>query len=198
MTTFLTVKEAAEQTGKSPSSIRRIIYPIIHDDQHADRQQIDPTIEQVQNLRMKGENFAWRLSEELLTREIRAKAPVGGSEKSAPLPGVDPSLRELVALLRDQLQQSHEQLIVKDRQIASLTDITKSLNDRLREGNILMGSLQQQFALPAGKPRAPSKDSPKVGASHATRPVVKAAESKPVKQTPSAPTKKGFFANLFH
>jgi hypothetical protein len=161
MTKFLTVKEAAEQTGKSPSSIRRIIYPIIHDDQHADRSHIEPTNEQVQDLRMKGENFAWRLSEELLAREIGAKAPEVGSIKSTPLTGVDPSLRELVALLRDQLQQSHEQLTVKDQQISSLTDLTKSLNDRLREGNILMGSLQQQFALPAGKPRVPSKDSSK-------------------------------------
>ena len=197
MTTFLTVKEAAEQTGKSPSSIRRIIYPIIHDDQHADRPHIEPTIEQVQDLRMKGENFAWRLSEELLAREIGAKAPEVGSIKSAPLLGVDPSLRELVALLRDQLQQSHEQLIVKDQQIASLSDITKSLNDRLREGNILMGSLQQQFALPTGKARAQSKDLSKGGTSHAARNVPKSAEPKPAKQTPPAPTKKGFFANLF-
>ena len=43
MSSFLTVKEAATLTGKSPSSIRRVIYPIIRDDNHADRLQIAPT-----------------------------------------------------------------------------------------------------------------------------------------------------------
>ena len=63
-----TVKEAARLTGKSPSSIRRIIYPIIQNDAHPDRVHIEPTVEDVLKLRMQGENFAWRLSEELLRR----------------------------------------------------------------------------------------------------------------------------------
>ena len=70
MPQFLTVKEAAKLTGKSASSIRRVIYPIIEDDHHADRQHIEPTIEDVKKLRMKGENFAWRMSEELLRRAV--------------------------------------------------------------------------------------------------------------------------------
>ena len=47
MSSFLTVKEAATLTGKSPSSIRRVIYPIIRDDNHADREQIAPTVDEV-------------------------------------------------------------------------------------------------------------------------------------------------------
>ena len=70
MATFLTVKEAARHTGKSPSSIRRIIYPIIHDDVHPDRAHIQPSVDESLQLRLKGENFAWRLSEELLHREM--------------------------------------------------------------------------------------------------------------------------------
>ena len=46
MATFLTVKEAAKLTGKSTSSIRRVIYPIIHDDAHADRSHILPSVEE--------------------------------------------------------------------------------------------------------------------------------------------------------
>src|SRR6266404_3220266 len=68
MASFLTVKEAAQLTGKSPSSIRRIVYPIIHDNAHSDRGHIQPTIEEVMQLRVKGENFAWHVSEELLRR----------------------------------------------------------------------------------------------------------------------------------
>ena len=68
MPQFLTVKEAAKLTGKSASSIRRVIYPIIEDDHHADRQHIEPTIEDVKKLRMKGENFAWRMATRLKSR----------------------------------------------------------------------------------------------------------------------------------
>ena len=44
MPTFLTVKEAATQTGRSSSSIRRIIYPIIKKDKHPDRSHVEPTV----------------------------------------------------------------------------------------------------------------------------------------------------------
>src|ERR1700722_10719003 len=88
MPTFLTVREAALLTGKSPTSIRRVIYPIIEDDNHADRSQIQPGVEEVWTLRMKGENFAWRLSEELLRRRIPVQAAAdqgtsGASKASA-------------------------------------------------------------------------------------------------------------------
>ena len=73
MINFLTMKEAATLTGKSPSSIRRIIYPIIHDDKHADRKHVRPTVEEVKQLRTRGENFPWQVSEQLLRREV----PVG-------------------------------------------------------------------------------------------------------------------------
>ena len=58
MPAFLTVKDAAKLTGKSPSSIRRVIYPIIHDDQHSDRTHVQPSVEDAMRLRIQGENFA--------------------------------------------------------------------------------------------------------------------------------------------
>ena len=39
---------------------------------------------------------------------------------------------------------------VKDDQIQALTEIVHSLNERMREGNVLMASLQKHLALPAG------------------------------------------------
>ena len=54
MPTFLTMKEAATIVGKSPSSIRRVIYPIIEDDKHPDRKHIRPTVDEVAKLRVKG------------------------------------------------------------------------------------------------------------------------------------------------
>src|SRR5438132_8601838 len=69
MATFLTVKEASRLTGKSPSSIRRVLYPILHDDAHPDRAHIAPGVEEALQFRLRGDNFAWRVSEELLRRE---------------------------------------------------------------------------------------------------------------------------------
>src|SRR4051794_23861783 len=43
---FLTVREAARRTGKSPSSIRRVLYPILQNDAHPDRQHIEPSVEE--------------------------------------------------------------------------------------------------------------------------------------------------------
>lgn len=44
MAKFLTVKEAAKVIGRSSSSIRRIIYPILEDDQHPDRPTSSPML----------------------------------------------------------------------------------------------------------------------------------------------------------
>lgn len=141
MPTFLTVKEAATRTGKSPSSIRRIIYPIIADEKHADRTHVEPSVEDVVNLRMRGENFAWRISDELLLRAVPVEpaSPAPASSRSAA--SVD---AELVAMLRRELD-------TKNQQIAEQMQLMRDLGERLREGNVLLGALQQRLALPGGR-----------------------------------------------
>jgi hypothetical protein len=69
MTNFLTVREAAKKAGRSTSFIRRIIYPILEQADHPDRGDVEPSPEHVQELRMKGVNFGWSISEELLQRK---------------------------------------------------------------------------------------------------------------------------------
>lgn len=200
MTTFLSVKDAAQYIGRSTSAVRRIIRPILKDDQHPDRLHLQPSVEEARELRLKGETFLWRVSQELLDR--RAATHPTSESAAVPAPAADrsdPMLRELIAMLREQVQQSQEQLKVKDQQIASLSEITNSLNERLREGNILIGSLQQQLALPAGKQRPAattahvSESAPKV----AVKPAVNNQAAKPSKPAPKKPAKKGFFARLF-
>jgi len=128
MTTFLTVKKAAKLTGKSPSSIRRVIYPIIHDDAHADRQQISPSVEEAQTLRVKGENFAWRISEELLQREIPVAHP---SEKSnTPSPVMSEGHSELLAMLREELQIKNQQITQQTEMLSKQMELINGLSDR--------------------------------------------------------------------
>ena len=57
----------------------------VRDDKHADRKHIKPSVEDALKLRVKGENFAWRLSEELLRREVPFEAgPEKGNTASTP------------------------------------------------------------------------------------------------------------------
>lgn len=141
MAKFLTMKEAAQLTGKSPSSIRRIIYPILEDDKHPDRSQIEPDVEEAKALRIKGENFAWKISEKLLRREVPEGGTKPGSESKSSTHNGDDHSDAIIEILRGQLT-------IKDQQIAAQNDVIKGLSERVREGNILMGTLQQQLSPP--------------------------------------------------
>ncbi|MSQ97582.1 MAG: hypothetical protein EXR98_23935 [Gemmataceae bacterium] len=178
MEAFLTVKEAARITGKSPSSIRRVIYPIIHDDAHADRAQIQPSVEEAMQLRMKGDNFAWRLSEELLRREMPAEAEAHKTTPLSPTKLSGHAEQDLLAMLQGELQIKNQQIVQQGELISKQMELISGLSERLREGNVLIGSLQQHLALPEGRAgnqpisvkmkRAPSTQSEK-GSTIATK-----------------------------
>lgn len=151
MPTFLTVKEAAELTGKSSSSIRRIIYPIIQNDKHTDRSHIQPAVDEVRELRLKGENFAWRLSEELLRREIPADAP-GKGTGSQPHQQATDGNSGLLEMLRRELDIKNAQIMQQSEMLSRQMELISGLTERLGEGNVLIGSLQRQLTLPESAP----------------------------------------------
>lgn len=178
MPKFHTVKEAATLTGKSPSSIRRIIYPILEDDQHPDRSQIHPDVEEAKALRIKGENFAWKISEKLLRREVpEGSVRTSTDSKSASSESNDGSAA-MIEILRGELE-------IKNTQINAQAELMKGLSERLREGNILIGSLQQQLALTDGSNR---KKSDTVDTTSSEKPK---DNSVAVDTTPSEQSKKG-------
>lgn len=187
MSSFLTVKDAARLKGKSPSSIRRIIYPIVQNDSHPDRKHIEPTVEDVVKLRMKGENFAWRMSEELLHREV------GAEKGSSPTPPKDiaDGNGELLAMLRRELEIKNQQITDQGELISKQMELVTGLGERIREGNILIASLQQRLALTDGRDST---------ASETVKPK-RAASAQPEKgsSTPPKPAKpkRGFFSRLF-
>ena len=199
MTQFLTVKEAARSTGKSPSSIRRIIYPILKTDNHPDRLHIQPAIEEVQQFRNKGENFAWRISEELLRREV---PPESASEKATDKSGarsLHDSESELLAMLRRELDIKNQQITQQSDMLARQMELIDGLSERLREGNILIGSLQQQLVLTDGSARTKSKPvEVEVKRSSPEKPAAKAPVKSPAKPPQVQPKpKRGFFGRLF-
>jgi hypothetical protein len=146
MPNFLTVKAAAIFSNRSPSSVRRIIYPILEDNRHPDRHHIEPDVATAKSLRVKGENFAWKVSEEFL-RRVMAEEGTKTNTESKPVSKNAPDQSAAM------LEIFRKQLDIKDQQIAAQNEVIKGLSERVREGNILMGSLQQQLALTDGSGR---------------------------------------------
>ena len=191
MSNFLTVKEAAKLTGKSSSSIRRVIYPIIEDDKHADRQHIEPPVEEVKKLRMKGENFAWRISEELLRREVPIEAETDtGSKTPTPKQGSDGNT-ELLAMLWRELDIKNHQITQQSEMLSKQMELISGLSERLREGNILIGSFQQQLTLPEGNVRKTSE----IVNAKSSQTATPEKGSQTTKEKPMP--KKGLFSRLF-
>ncbi len=200
MTTFLTVKEAARRTGRSPSSIRRLIYPILHDDSHPDRAHVEPNPAEAVRLRTKGEAFAWQVSEDFLLKQM---PPDDNAEKGTDAPGSRPAHTadpELVAMLRRELDIKNEQITQYIQANSKLMDTINSLTERLREGNILMGSLQQQLQLADGRGVTTAAEPVKAKRATATRPekgsTTTATKPAPVTKV-SKPAKRGFIARWF-
>ncbi|MBI2636059.1 hypothetical protein HYW84_01920 [Candidatus Peregrinibacteria bacterium] len=147
---YLTIGEAAKQTNRSPSTIRRIIRSIIVGPSNEDRSGVEPTPKAVEAFKKKGENFTWRIREDVLLKNM--SSALKGEEKSA--------ARFSSKMEKDVLQILRQELDRKNMQIEKQWDVIQSLNDRLREGNILMGSLQQRLALPTADSHAPAAVSP--------------------------------------
>jgi hypothetical protein len=188
---FLTVKEAARLTGKSPSSIRRVMYPIIHDDKHADRKHIRPSVEDALKLRIKGQKFAWRMNEELLRREVPFES---GTEKGSPSSQRE-SIHgdgELLAMLRRELDIKNQQITQQSELIKGQMELINGLSERLREGNVMMHSLQQRLALPDGRARA-TVDPAEAKHSTTTTPLEKGSKAPGKASKP----KKNFLRRIF-
>jgi len=131
---LLTIGEAAKMTGRSASTIRRFIHSIVETDKHPNRSSIVPSPAQAASFKKKGEIFTWRIREDVLLGEFRSAQ---AEEKKSPS-GLSP----------DVLMILQKELDLKNRQIEKQWEVIQALNDRLREGNILMGSLQQRLVLP--------------------------------------------------
>jgi hypothetical protein len=146
--TFLTIREAADLTGHSPHKIRRLIKAIADQPTHPDRAMVEPSAEDVLRLTAAGVQFTWKVSGELVRRELGDAAVVPPDQKSTAGAGESSDLFSLFQRAIEAKEKAEarlfEQLRVKDEQIASL-------NERLRESNVLMASLQKQLPDPAKK-----------------------------------------------
>lgn len=130
-TPFLTIAEAVEKTGRSPSTIRRVIRQVADDLTAADRDGITPSPSEVDAFKKKAENFTWKIREDVLLKHLKG-APKEDKKASSEITG------DIMHILQKELD-------LKNQQIEKQWEVIHALNDRLREGNILMGSLQKRL-----------------------------------------------------
>lgn len=168
-TPLLTIAEACAKTGRSPSTVRRLIHTITETANHPDRGAVEPDPKQVTALKKKGENFTWRIREGVVMKHFETAPQKEKKSKAEPA-------GDIFAILQRELE-------LKNQQIEKQWEVIHALNDRLREGNILMGSLQKRLSLPEAQ--SPAEE------------VVDASAVKSSVETPkkeSKPSKRRLFA----
>lgn len=150
--TLLTIREAAHATGHSTHKIRRLIKAIADDPENGDRSLVEPSPVDVQRLSAEGVQFTWRISEDLVRRQL-GDTPTATTMKNESGVGESPDVLALLQRAMTAKENAEaklfDQLKTKDEQIAGLQHTVTSLNERLRESNVLMASLQRQ--LPEGR-----------------------------------------------
>lgn len=159
MPTFLSIKEAAERAEKAEITIRRYVQSVVKDKpKSAHRKLIQPTPTEVRSLKKQKRPFSWKISEELIAKQFKQEKESKTSVKPAKKGKEDTAF---LSTLQSELEGKKEQMKVKDDQIKALTEIVYSLNERMREGNVLMASLQKHLALPEGNDEKDEKKAKK-------------------------------------
>lgn len=150
MDQHLTVKEATKLTGKSDSTIKRLIREITKDSDHEDRGHILPPPDEVERRREAGEPYIWKIERTLLLKRFppEGELPPEESEnpKSAP---ADIPQAAIIDVLQEQLRSKDQQIGTLETQLDRKDDQIQNLNERMRESNVLMKELQQRLAITA-------------------------------------------------
>jgi len=185
MDQHLTVREARAFTGKSESTLKRLIREVTADANHSDRSQILPPPEEVERRKKTGDVFVWKINQDFLLRRFPKTTDEEGSGASHTRPiteSRDGNGEAIIQVLRDQLVSKDRQLQTLETQLDRKDEQIKSLNERMHETNTLMRELQVRLAI------APPATSPTTDAAIvAGEPKIK---SKPSPAKPSAPKKR--------
>jgi hypothetical protein len=149
MPDYLSVSEARKYTGKSESTIKRMIREIANTPDHEDRGLILPSQDELAKRKAANEPYVWKIDKELLDKRYPRSAPGhegghAGGESSA----TATSHSQLIELLQSQLSGKDEQLQILAVQLDRKDTQIENLNKRMSESNVLMQTLQKRLALP--------------------------------------------------
>lgn len=156
MDQHLTVKEAVRLTGKSESTIKRLIREIVNDPGHPDRGFILPPNDEVERRRDAGEPYVWKLDRQLLLRRFPKEEAAEEGSRPAAVGAGDAHSAPIIEVLREQLQSKDRQIQTLETQLDRKDKQIENLNERMHESNILMNELQKRLAIAAPNPSAGS------------------------------------------
>ena len=201
MDQHLTVSEARQFTGKSESTIKRLLREIVADPQHADRLFILPSAEEVERRKAAKEPYVWKIDRQLLLRRFPQEeaAESGGATQAGP---ASTHTELVMQVLQEQLKSKDEQLRTLEKQLDRKDDQIASLNERMRESNVLMRELQQRLAIAPPKPATAeafvesSDRTESVTPSPAPQPA-KPSVAKPREKSQKNPKRTGMWSRLF-
>ncbi len=170
MPQLLTVRQARQLSGKSESTIKRMVREIVADPNHPDRRGVHPNDEELQRLRAAGEPYVWRIDRELLLRRFPLKEEETPSGEAAAAGGRPPG-DAVMGVLQEQLHSKDEQIRTLEKQLDRKDEQIANLGERQRETNVLMRELQQRLALaPPSASAAPDGEAPARASQNVQRP----------------------------
>ncbi|MEZ6132345.1 MAG: hypothetical protein R3C59_27090, partial [Planctomycetaceae bacterium] len=152
MDNFLTIREACEFTGKSESTIKRLIHSVIKDAKSDERSLISPTVNELKQKQKSGEPYIWKIARSLLEDRYPPQESVSESEAakdSAAQSGGAAANDRLVTVLEKTIAVLEEELSEKNRQI-------QAFQERQREQNLLLKNLHDRFAIAGPASTAPT------------------------------------------
>lgn len=151
MDQHLTVREACKFSGKSASTIKRLIREINGTEDHRDRLLLLPSPEEVESRRKAGDTFVWKINQQLLIqrfpKEVVSNKVRGASQIDDLNQGGARNATVIVEVLRDQLESKDRQIQTLETQLDRKDEQIKSLNERMHESNVLMRELQNRLAI---------------------------------------------------
>jgi cell division septation protein DedD len=211
MDQHLSLSEARTVTGKSESTLKRLLREIVTNPDHPDRPFILPSVEEIERRKAANEPYVWKIDRQLLLRRFPADEPMTPPNRGATGGPAGAAPEDIMLqVLRDQLESKDRQIQTLEVQLDRKDEQISNLNERMRESNVLMRELQQKLALPSPHSQA---SEPPVDAKSATASQPKTAPAsgpkatptpktspKATPKTPSKPTpqKRGLFGRLFH
>ena len=154
MSSFLILKDAVKYSGKSDSTLKRLIREITADPNHEDRHLIDPDHDALQTKKEAGEPYIWKIHTDLLDKRYKVEEET--SSEATPIAEKSPEATNstVLSLLREQLEAKDRQIETLEKQLDRKDEQISSQNERMREQNILMKDLQQRLAIAAPSQQA--------------------------------------------
>ncbi|MGB7347989.1 MAG: hypothetical protein WBD20_27440 [Pirellulaceae bacterium] len=191
MSEFISAVQASKLTPVSASTIKRFIRDVVDDTNHASRDKIQPSVNELRRTQEAGEPYRWTIEKEFAIEQFGAADEKKGSGESEPSGMV-------LEILRSQLEAKDAQIRTFETQLDRKDDQIKRQDDRMQETHILMQDLQKRLSLTAPAPEAITVDEIKNEKPAGKSSVNKDSNQKTKKSTTTKKEKqRGLFGGLF-